>query len=162
MRYGRSIALALCLALLAVFVLGEVLLGGETVVGLDQLNYAYPRLKAIGAALSQGEVARWNPYMYHGSGMLGPRAGGVAYPAYLIYAFFPLALAKGLFIALHLVLAVEGARRFARVDSGPTAALVTGLLYGFGGWLGRLHVLGTVPDLLCAPALGVPGWGAAA
>ncbi len=124
------------LTLLATVALVEpALLRGETVVGRDMLSYSYPHAAVVADGLASGVAPRWNPWSFHGTSLLGPRAGGVLYPGHLLFAACGLRVGMALFVALHLLLGVEGMRRFLRPDASREAAFAGGLAYGLGGYV---------------------------
>jgi hypothetical protein len=126
-------------AILALAALQACFLQGEMLYGRDLVPQFYPRLEAIGVGWAEGRPLSWNPWSFHGASWLGPRAGGVLYPGYVLFAALPLAPALAGFIALHLFLGAEGMRRLAREDLGPNAAWIAGLCYGLGGFLGSQY-----------------------
>lgn len=128
------VARVLAPGVLVVALLWEVLAGADVLRGRDLLPQFYPRCGPIGEALVSLDVPRWNPWSFHGQPWFGPRGGGVLYPGYVLFGLLAPGLAMALFVGLHLLLAVEGARRLVRRDVVPLAALGAGLAYGLGGF----------------------------
>ncbi|MCO5168551.1 MAG: YfhO family protein [Planctomycetes bacterium] len=137
-RAPRRLA-ALALAALALVPALPALRGDALLVGRDLIAYGHARGAALGEAWRQGDVPRWNPHAHHGASWWGPRAGGVVYPANALFAGLPPGLAAAWFVALHLALAVEGARRLARRDLPAAPAAAAGLAYGLSGFVLSTH-----------------------
>ncbi|MCO5166231.1 MAG: YfhO family protein [Planctomycetes bacterium] len=133
---------------LALALVEAALLRGQVIVGGDLLLYAYPRLEALGARLAAGEVPLWNPWAAAGATWFGPRAGGVLYPGNLLFALFAPPAAGALFIAMHVSIALEGARRLVAHDAPARAAFAAGLVYALGGFVTSMHV--NLPYLVSA------------
>jgi hypothetical protein len=126
------------LALAVVLLLEPALFHDQVVVGRDLLRQFYPRGAVFGEALAAGHIPRWNPWSFHGTPWWGPRAGGVLYPGYLLFALLPLGKAMAWFVALHLVLAFAGARRLCARDTPGAAADAAGLAYALGGFVSSM------------------------
>lgn len=131
----RARAGLLALACVAIALLSAALVGGEVLVGRDLLPQFYPRNEAFGRALRALTIPRWNPYCENGASWFGPRTGGVLYPGYALFALLPLARAMAAFVALHYLLAMEGARRLVGQERPGAPAFAAALVYGCGGFL---------------------------
>lgn len=154
---------ALAVAALALLPALPALRGDALLVGRDLLAYGHARGAALGQALREEGVPRWNPHAHHGASWWGPRAGGVVYPANALLALLPPGVAVAWFVALHLALAIEGARRLARHDLPAAPAAAAGLAYGLSGFVLSTHW--NLPFLASAallPWAGVAGRVAAA
>ncbi|MCW8139399.1 MAG: hypothetical protein KIT58_10900, partial [Planctomycetota bacterium] len=131
----RPGAALLALACVVVALLSASLVRGEVLVGRDLLPYFYPRAELIGRELASLSVPRWNPYADHGTSWFGPRAVGVLYPGHLLFALLPLGRAMAAFVALHLLLAMEGTRRLVGLERPGAPAVAAALVYGAGGFM---------------------------
>lgn len=95
-----------------------------------------PWREHIRQSMSQGEWPLWNPYQFAGAPFLAKGQHLALYPLSLPFLLLPAWKAFGVFIALHLALAAVFAYVLARsLGLRPFEALVTGITYGFSGFV---------------------------
>lgn len=107
----------------------------------DSHAYFYPYWGARDAALSNGELPLWTPELFMGAPLLAnPQLGTLYPPNWLTITANP-PHAVRISVLIHIVWATLGAyalaRRTVQLDSGP--ALLAGILFGLGGYVGA-HV----------------------
>lgn len=131
---SRALAVLVCLAAALVLTAPGVLGGRDLYVG-DVGHFEQPRDELVAPRLRAGlGLPRWLPGVYGGAPALGGQELALLYPPndLLLLAVPERARIWGL--ALHLLLAALGARALARrLGAGESAALVSGLVFGFGG-----------------------------
>jgi hypothetical protein len=133
----------------------------------DTFLYFYPYWEAAVAALSDGRLPHWNPYLFMGAPLLANSQMGFFYPLnWPLWLWFPIPYAVSATIVLHLTIAAWGtylaARRLFRLEQG--GAFLAALLFALGGYLtaqvehvNQLQGLAWLPWFLLALA---PGWAA--
>ena len=135
----RTTALALAgLAAVAVGFFWKIALTNRVLVGLDVFTYFYPYRDYVNAALRQGRLPLWNPYLFMGAPLLANSQAAVLYPPHwpLIWLAAPNQVAWS--IVLHIWLAAAGTFLFARraMRLGALPALGAAAIFGLGGFLG--------------------------
>lgn len=156
-------AAILLFLLLAVLFFAPVLLGNQTLVPFDNL-YRFPPWNAFAAqngvtqaynpllddlvlenfawknfineSLRAGEIPLWNPYIFAGQPFLAAGQNAALYPLGVVFLLLPLTQAYAVFAALHYWLAASAMYFLARVlRLRPFAAMVSGILFAFGGFM---------------------------
>ncbi|HET7087200.1 MAG TPA: YfhO family protein [Anaerolineae bacterium] len=138
---GRKLAPALALAALTALVVlffSKMLFTNLIVARGDLYNYFYPYRDYAASAVREGRVPLWNPYLFMGAPFLANSQAGFFYPLNLAASWLETARAANLSIVAHVWIAAIGAYLFARRSFGASvpAALLGGLSFGLGGYLG--------------------------
>lgn len=130
-------AMAALAAYLAVFmgVFSGVVLLGRSFVHRDILSFYYPVWRYAVTTLKSGEFPLWNPFLSFGAPCFGNVQSCVLYPGSLLLYIGPFTWSFNFFIVAHLALASFGTYLWVRDQevSWP-AALLSGLMFGFGGY----------------------------
>lgn len=123
---------------LVVLFLAPLVLTNRILAGLDVLTYIYPYRQHAAEALRAGRIPLWNPYLFMGVPFLANPQAGVFYPFNLVFTGLDAPEAVKATVALHLALAAVGAYLWARrtFRLGVAGALVAGMTFGLGGFLG--------------------------
>lgn len=104
---------------------------------LDDLvleNYAWKNF--INESIRAGEIPLWNPYILGGQPFLAAGQNATLYPFSILFILLPLARAYALFALLHYWLAACAMYLLGRVlKLRPFAALISGIVYAFGGFM---------------------------
>ncbi|HEX2185865.1 MAG TPA: hypothetical protein VHN78_10210, partial [Chloroflexota bacterium] len=110
----------------------KLTVGGLVVIGYDTMTYMYPYRYFAAAALSEGRLPLWNPYIYFGVPFLANLQSAVFYPLHLIFLLRPPTEAMNWSVALHLFLAAYFTYLAARIVVGldPASAAIAGAVYG--------------------------------
>ncbi len=126
---------AVILAILICFYLP--LLTGQTVYFVSDHTFFYePFSRFLKAALRQGHLPLWNPYLYCGMAQIAVPAPGIFYPGTWLYAIFSYSQALAWQMVIHQALA--GAGTFLLVSSfgwGFAPAAVAALTVAFTGYM---------------------------
>lgn len=101
-------------AVLSAFLFPGALLGGESFFERDLHLDWYPRLEAIGRALSAGGWPLWDPTQGFGQPLLADPGAQVAYPLTWLALVVPRPNAYTVFVVAHLLLGALGTVRLAR------------------------------------------------
>lgn len=130
------------------------LAGHPPLVG-DGLLQNYPLRVLVGQLLRHGVWPLWNPYIWSGTPLLAGSNAGAAYPATLLFAVLPAALAW--LVNLVLVYGVAGTGMYRLLsDHGlaPAAAWGGALAFAGGGFLtGQFEHLGLIEGASLLPWL---------
>jgi hypothetical protein len=133
-----DVAAALLLAALTVVLLWKIALTNRVLAGLDVSAYFYPYRDYVSAALREGHLPLWNPYLFMGAPLLANSQAAVLYPLHwpLVWLSTPKQVAWS--IVLHIWLAGVGAWLYARLALclRPLAAVVAAGVFALGGFLG--------------------------
>ena len=123
---GAFAALALLAAVLANF--AKALSPARAFFERDIAGYWYPHREALRAAVAQGSVPLWNPWIGFGAPFLADASSAqLAYPPTWLLLAFPLALQFKLLAIGHCLLAAAGASALARrIGCGGAAAAACG------------------------------------
>jgi Bacterial membrane protein YfhO len=126
-------ALALVVIVLATF--AEALLPSRVLFERDILGYWYPHRAALTAALAEGSLPLWNPWIGFGAPFLADAsASQLAYPPSWLLLPLPLPLQFDLLAVGHCLLAAAGAAALARrLRMGVLPAAVAGGSYALAG-----------------------------
>ena len=126
------------LALATLLFCWKLVFGGLVVIGYDTMTYMFPYRHFAAAALGEGRIPLWNPYIYYGAPFLANLQSAVFYPLHLIFLLRPATEAMNWSVVVHLFLAALFASLLARYLLGQDAlaATVSGALYGLGGFVG--------------------------
>ncbi|MCC6892885.1 MAG: YfhO family protein [Anaerolineae bacterium] len=104
----------------------------------DVYNYFYPLWDVRSASLRVGQVPLWSPDVFMGVPLLANSQLGTFYPPNWLVTPFTAPTAITLSLLAHTMWALLGVylltRRVLRLD--PVPALVAGVLFGLGGYLG--------------------------
>src|SRR5919199_1507187 len=118
----------------------------------------YPYRLFAAAALREGHLPLWNPYIYFGAPFLANQQSAVFYPLHVLFLFLRTTQAMNWSVALHLFLAAYFAYLAGRHVAGLDAASATvaGALYGLSGFVGaqvghlnQLNAAAWLPAALC-------------
>ena len=104
----------------------------------DIFLYIYPYWQAAADALRRGRLPLWNPDLFMGAPFLANSQVGLLYPLnWPLWLLLPTPYAATASILLHLWLAGVGAYLAGKwtLGLGRSAALLTAVLYGLGGYL---------------------------
>ncbi len=103
----------------------------------DVFLYFYPNWNYAAAAIRQGRLPLWNPYLFMGVPFFANSQTGVLYPLNLALAWLSTTRAINLTIILHVWLAGAGAYIFARrsLGLGRWAAWLGAVTFALGGYL---------------------------
>ncbi len=131
-RPGALAALLLVALVLATF--SEALRPSRALFERDILGYWYPQRAALRAALSEGPLPLWNPWVGFGSPFLADASAELAYPPTWLLLPLPLPVQFELFAVGHCLLAAAGAFALARrLAGGVVAAAAAGAAYALAG-----------------------------
>ncbi|MFO7539273.1 MAG: YfhO family protein [Chloroflexota bacterium] len=156
------------LPLLILLFFHRLALGNLILARGDTFLYFYPYWEAAVAALSDGRLPHWNPYLFMGAPLLANSQVGFFYPLnWPLWLWFPIPYAVSATIVLHLTIAAWGtylaARRLFQLERG--GAFLAALLFALGGYLtaqvehvNQLQGLAWLPWFLVALAPGLAGW----
>jgi hypothetical protein len=116
----------------------KILLTNLILVGLDTFLYFYPYKAYTTEALLQGRLPLWNPHLFMGTPLLANSQVGVFYPLNWLFLWLEPPKQVAWSIGLHIALAGLGMLTYARqsLRLGWLAALVTAMMFAFGGYLG--------------------------
>lgn len=155
----------LLLAAAIVLFLHRLTLTNRILARGDVFLYFYPYWEAASAALRQGRLPLWNPYLFMGAPLLANSQVGFFYPLnWPLWLLLPVPYAATATILLHLLLAGAGcyllARRALRLSAA--AGLLAALLFALGGYLtAQVEHLNQLQGLAWLPwallVMGVPG-----
>ncbi|MGH2367896.1 MAG: hypothetical protein ACRDI2_06845, partial [Chloroflexota bacterium] len=134
---GRLAGPALLALATAVFC-WKLLVGSLVVIGYDTMTYMYPYRFFAAAALGEGRLPLWNPYIYYGVPFLANLQSAVFYPLHVLFLVLRPTEAMNWSVVLHLFLAAYFAYLLAcrLVGLDAVSATVAGALYGLGGFVG--------------------------
>jgi len=121
---------------LFIVVFHQVVFGGMSFVRRDIQRYYYPVWDFVHRSLSHGLLPFWNPYSDFGAPLLANPQACVFYPFTLIFYFTDFTWGFNFYILLHLALASFFTFLWMK-DNGvsESAALISGVAYGFNGYL---------------------------
>jgi O-antigen/teichoic acid export membrane protein len=175
-----NLAIALGLLLLAVIFFWPVILGGKTLLPLDNLfayqpwqsfaaqfkvavphnellsdlileNYVWKRL--IVQALQSREIPLWNPYILSGQPFLAAGQHSALYPLSLLFYVVPLVKAYGYYTVLQLLLAGLFMYFYGRtIGLRRFGALVAAIVFPFSGFM----IVSVVHPMIIAAASWLP------
>jgi hypothetical protein len=113
-----------------------VLFRGRVLVGGDAFLYSYPLRTAAWNAIRSGSLPLWTPTLFAGYPLLSMAQLGLGYPLTWGYALLPGWYAEEIYVLAPFLLAPVFTYAFARnVGRSPSAALLAGLTFGYGGLL---------------------------
>ncbi|HWQ31565.1 MAG TPA: YfhO family protein [Blastocatellia bacterium] len=102
----------------------------------DGWAYSLPMRLLLGEMIRQGTLPLWNPYSFAGMPLLASVQPGVLYPPNWLFAFLSPVAAMNAVTIITYQIALIGAYLYARaVRMQRTAALVTALIFTFGGFM---------------------------
>ncbi len=106
----------------------------------DIFYYFYPYRDFAMAAVREGRVALWNPYLFMGAPFMANSQAGFFYPFNLLMSWLETTRAINWTIVLHIFIAASGTYVFARstrsVRLSSAAAFLAAISFGLGGYLG--------------------------
>ncbi len=166
-KHTDACALLALSAIVALF-FGKMLFTNLIVARGDLFTYFYPYRDFAAAALREGRLPLWNPYLFMGAPFLANSQVGFFYPPNLALSWLDVTRAVNLSIVAHVWIAAMGAYAFARgrLDVSIRAAWLGGVSFGLGGYLGaqvehfnQLQALAWLPWLWLAydRAVDTPG-----
>ena len=102
----------------------------------DLITQFYP-YRTIGArAISEGALAKWNPYMFAGTTFVGNPLSALFYPPNALYYILPVAAAWTIGFLVRTFLCLGFTALFLRrIGATSTGALVAALLFTFSGFM---------------------------
>ena len=129
----------LLLVLLALAFFYQLVFSGLILARGDTYVYFYPYWDARDTALAAGQLPLWTPDLFMGAPLLAnPQLGTFYPPNWLTISLDPPDSVR-ISIVLHVVWAALGTYALARRWLDPVAALVSAVVFAFGGYLGA-HV----------------------
>lgn len=177
---GRStlrapLLVATGLALFVILLYAPLLLTNRVLASGDILLYFYPYRDYAAAALREGRIPLWNPYIFNGVPFLANPQAAVLYPLHWPLSWLPVTQQIYWSGALHTWLLGYGGYWLARrLGLGGWAGFTTGLVLAgsgfYGGLLGHINQMNgaawlpwallifTPPPLPPATAPGIPPW----
>lgn len=150
-RLTYGLLLALPFAFFWRETLGWITLGDQ-----DAVFWFFPAYKFVAEELRQGHLPLWTPYLYAGAPLLAEWQAGVFDPLNWLHLLGAGSRTLTTSLQLTFSLALCGTFRYARI-AGFTrrSALVSALIYGFGGFIvgrtlypGFLHIVALAPLVL--------------
>lgn len=146
LAFGMLLLSAAFLLLLA-----RPLFAGQVYVFEDLGGLFLPAFHQYAEALVKGNSIAWTPQYWNGFDLHADGLTGMYHPAhYLLFRFFPLAIAFNLLIVLHYAVMLPGMylllRRFHLT---PYPALLGAFLFAFSGWNVLHHVHPNVLASVC-------------
>ncbi|MEZ4636937.1 MAG: hypothetical protein R2856_18610 [Caldilineaceae bacterium] len=159
--------------LLAVFVMAlfaRLLFTDRVLAGGDILLYFYPYRDFAAAALREGRIPLWNPYIFSGAPFLANPQAAVLYPLHWPLSWLPVTKQIYAGAALHAwILGLGGYVLARRWRFGWTPALTVGIVLAgsgfFGGLIGHINQMNAaawLPWMIVAIGdwgLGIDDWG---
>lgn len=137
-RLSPRVVVIVTAALLVVGFFHRITLGGMILARGDLYAYFYPYWQARSTAFLSGHIPLWSPDVFMGVPLLANSQLGTFYPPNWLVTPFDAPTAVMLSLVTHLVWAILGVylltRRTLKLDGIP--ALLAGVLYGLGGYLG--------------------------
>ncbi len=155
---GHETTLAAILVLLPLVYFSPAIIGQVALVPGDGWTSNLGVRVLLGRMLAQGELPLWNPYIFAGMPLLANVYTGALYPPNWLFAFLSPGVAVKALIITTYHLALIGAYLYARrIGSSRLGALVTGIIFTFGGFtiahlahIHRLTALVWLPWILLA------------
>ncbi|MBI3957680.1 MAG: hypothetical protein HY328_02635, partial [Chloroflexi bacterium] len=137
-------AAALLLAAFVLLLFARLLFTDRVLASGDILHYFYPYRGYAAAALREGHIPLWNPYIFGGAPFLANPQAAVLYPLHWPLSWLPVTKQLYWSAALHAwILALGGYALLRRFGYGWTAGVVTGLVLAgsgfYGGLLGHIN-----------------------
>ncbi|MCB0047199.1 MAG: YfhO family protein [Caldilineaceae bacterium] len=130
-------ALVLLLFVLALF--ARLLFTNRVLAGGDILHYFYPYRDYAAAALREGRIPFWDPYIFMGAPFLANPQAAVLYPLHWPLSWLPVTRQIYWSAALHTwLLGLGGYALMRRWGYGFFAALTTGVILAGSGFVGGL------------------------
>lgn len=135
---GQELVPILALIALCLLFFWKMLFTNLILARGDVFSYFYPYRDFAASALRDGRVPLWNPYLFMGAPLLANSQVGFFYPLNLLTSWLDVTRAINLNIVAHVLIATLGAYMFARrrLDASINAALLGGVSFGLGGYLG--------------------------
>ena len=137
-RHGPWLGAAILLAALVTTFFWKVLLTDRVLAGYDLSTYFYPYRQFAAAALRQGNLPLWNPYLFQGAPFLANQQTAVFYPPNLLYLLVSTETGLALSIVVHLICGGIGVFIFTRQVSKLVwpAAVGAAVTFSLSGFLG--------------------------
>ena len=133
-RVPPGVLAAAVLAALVLATFASALPSSRVLFERDMHAYWYPQRAALRAALAEGRVPLWNPWVGFGAPFLADASSELAYPPTWLLLPLPLPLQFELVTIGHCLLAAAGAAALARRLFGSwLAAVVAGGAYALAG-----------------------------
>ena len=138
-RRAEHLAAGTLLALFVLALFHRLLLTDRVLASGDILHYFYPYRDYAAAALGQGRLPLWNPYIFLGAPFLANPQAAVLYPLHWPLSGLPVTRQIYWSGALHAwILGLGGYALLRRWDHGLIPGLVTGLVLAGSGFVGGL------------------------
>ena len=137
-RHGPWLGATLLLTAIVTAFFWKALLTDRVLAGYDLSTYFYPYRQYAAAALRQGNLPLWNPYLFQGVPFLANQQTAVLYPPNLLYLLLSAETALALSIALHLIWGALGVFVYTRITTKLVwpAAIGAAITFGLSGFLG--------------------------
>lgn len=126
------------LLLIGVLFFSELIFTNGILPRGDIYLFFYPQWQFRHELLRAGQIPLWNPYLYMGAPFLADIQNGVLYPPNWLLNPFDAPQAVKAALVMHGLLAALGTYLFAKDGVGlkPMAAMLAGVAFAFGGYLG--------------------------
>ncbi|MBI1298105.1 YfhO family protein [bacterium] len=143
-RFLPHLLAALFLALFVMALFARLLFTDRVLATGDILLYFYPYRDYAAAALREGQIPLWNPYIFSGVPFLANPQAAVLYPLHWPLSWLPVTKQIYVSAALHAwILGLGGYVLLRRWHFGWTSALVAGIVLAgsgfYGGLIGHLN-----------------------
>ncbi|MFV1988240.1 MAG: hypothetical protein ACC682_13225 [Gemmatimonadota bacterium] len=151
----RSAVPYAALVLVAAAYLWEVLSLAGVPVARDMQMFFIPQKHILWAALTEGRVPLWTPFIGTGAPFLANVQSGVFYPPHWLYAVLPFYAAFNLLVVFHFVLGgVFAFLLCRRLGMRPAAAYVAAAVWMLGGYFASLlNLVNALQGAAWAPGL---------
>jgi hypothetical protein len=138
-RHRGHIAATPLLAAFALLLFARLLFTDRVLANGDILHYFYPYRDYAAAALRDGRIPLWNPYIFGGAPFLANPQAAVLYPLHWPLSWLPVTKQIYWSAAIHTwILALGGYALMRRLGAGWAAGMVTGLVLAGSGFYGGL------------------------
>lgn len=143
-RHRGRAAAALLLAAFVLLLFARLLFTDRVLASGDILHYFYPYRDFAAAALREGRIPLWNPYIFSGAPFLANPQAAVLYPLHWPLSWLPVTKQIYWSAALHAwILALGGYALLRRLGGGWLGGVVAGLVLAgsgfYGGMLGHIN-----------------------
>ena len=157
-RFVPPLSTATLLALFVLLLFYRLLFTDRVLASGDILHYFYPYRDYASAALREGRIPLWNPYIFMGVPFLANPQSAVLYPLHWPLSWLPVTQQIYWSAAFHAwILAMGGYGLMRRWGTGWPAAMTTALVLAgsgfYGGLLGHINQMNSaawLPWLLWA------------
>jgi hypothetical protein len=151
-----DVGLIAALALVVALLLWPLSQPGRALAGIDALTYFTPYRDYGDAAIREGRIPLWNPYLFLGAPFLANSQAGVFYPLNWLLSSLSAPRALAWSAILHVWLAAVFAYAYARrsLGLGRLAAWTAGVVFALCGHLGaQVEHSNQLAAIVCLPLL---------